>query len=184
MPTILTHAAVPLAIAIGLGRSRIPRRLMWTGVAAAAIPDADVICFAFGLQYGDAWGHRGATHSLAFALLLALVAVAFADRLRSGRWATFVFVALAAASHGLLDMLTDGGLGIALFWPLTEERYFFPARVIEVSPIGLRPFLTARGIDVLASELLWVWLPCTAAALFMRVARAAAEGAWERDAAR
>ena len=35
------------------------------------IPDIDVIGFRFGIHYGDFWGHRGFTHSLVFAALLA-----------------------------------------------------------------------------------------------------------------
>jgi inner membrane protein len=33
-----------------------------------------------------------------------------------------------------------------------------------VSPIGIARFLSARGVDVLLSELLWIWLPCAAVA--------------------
>ena len=34
------------------------------------LPDADVIGFRFGISYADAFGHRGFSHSLAFALLM------------------------------------------------------------------------------------------------------------------
>jgi membrane-bound metal-dependent hydrolase YbcI (DUF457 family) len=44
---------------------------------------------------------------------------------------------LAAASHPLLDMLTDGGLGVALLAPFSWSRYFFPFRPIPVSAIGV-----------------------------------------------
>ena len=55
------------------------------------------------------------------------------------------------ATHGLLDAMTDGGLGVALFWPFTHERYFLPWRPIPVAPIGLG-MLSKRGICVLAFE--------------------------------
>jgi len=41
------------------------------GVACSVMPDLDVIGFRFGIRYGDFWGHRGFTHSLLFAALLA-----------------------------------------------------------------------------------------------------------------
>ena len=31
--------------------------------------------------------------------------------------------------------------------------------MIEVSPIGVSGMLTQRGVNVLVSELLWIWLP-------------------------
>jgi inner membrane protein len=65
---------------------------------------------------------------------------------------------LATFSHPLLDMLTDGGLGVALFAPLTNERYFFPWRPVEVSPIGVG-FFSRRGLDVIFSEIIWIWIP-------------------------
>jgi inner membrane protein len=123
------------------------------------LPDVDVLAFRFGIAYGDAFGHRGATHSLTFALLLGVVALALARHVDATRGRAFLFVAACAASHGLLDMFTNGGRGIALWWPFSNERLFFPWRVIEVSPLSLRGLAGERGLHVLQSELLWVWLP-------------------------
>ncbi|MEP3051843.1 MAG: metal-dependent hydrolase [Erythrobacter sp.] len=67
MPTIMTHAIVPLAIAVAAGRGRIPPKLAVAGAALAIIPDGDVIGFGLGISYADEWGHRGATHAVAFA---------------------------------------------------------------------------------------------------------------------
>ena len=72
-------------------------------------------------------------------------------------------------SHGLLDMLTDGGKGVALFWPLSGKRLFFPRHEIEVSPLRLDRILSARGLEVAASELRWIWLPAACAALILRL---------------
>ena len=72
--------------------------------------------------------------------------------------ATGLVFLLATASHGLLDALTDGGLGVAFFAPFSDARYFFPWRPIAVSPIGAR-FFSARGAAVLISEFVWLWLP-------------------------
>jgi inner membrane protein len=65
-----------------------------------------------------------------------------------------VIVTLVIASHGLLDALTDGGLGAALLWPFSDERFFAPWRPLPVAPIGAR-FWSGRGLAVLAVELCW-----------------------------
>ncbi|MHC4365405.1 MAG: metal-dependent hydrolase, partial [Planctomycetota bacterium] len=66
---------------------------------------------------------------------------------------------VASASHGVLDALTDGGLGIALFSPFDTGRYFFPWRPLRVSPIGIDAFFRYGGLEALASDIVWVWLP-------------------------
>jgi inner membrane protein len=71
----------------------------------------------------------------------------------------FTYVFLATASHGLLDAMTNGGLGVAFFSPFVNQRYFLPWRPILVSPISVTRFFSVRGYDVLRSELFWVWIP-------------------------
>ncbi len=73
-----------------------------------------------------------------------------------------VFVFICAASHPLLDAMTSGGLGVALAWPWSEQRFFAPWRPIRVSPFAPQ-FFSARGIATLFSELRWVWLPLASA---------------------
>jgi inner membrane protein len=146
-------------IAVGLAAARARRSP--AGVPAAAwvvllvvcscLPDLDIIAFSFGIPYEAPFGHRGATHSLAFAaicgLLLGLVAWAMSlPPVHLGAAA-----ALVMATHGLLDTLTDGGLGIALLWPFSNARYFASWRPIPVAPIGPRLF-GARGLQLVLHE--------------------------------
>lgn len=156
MPTVLTHAVAAAAL-VPVARTRRLWPLAAVGAACAVAPDLDVVGLALGVDYGDPLGHRGLSHSLAAAVLLAAVVAACVPRWR--RPAVGLYLFAATASHGLLDMLTDGGLGVALLGPFVGERLFFPVRPIEVSPIGVSGFLTSRGAEVLASEALWVWLP-------------------------
>jgi inner membrane protein len=144
-----------------LMRMEIPR--WWLlGAVAAVLPDADVIGFSLGVNYVDFWGHRGFTHSLVF---VAIIATAFAflgfprKRWRASRFSLWSYFFLAGASHGLLDMLTNGGLGVALFSPFDNDRYFFPWQPIQVSPIGVGSFFTAEGLAVIRSEFVWIVLP-------------------------
>lgn len=164
MPTIITHAAVPVLLGTALGKRHISRRLLAAGAIAAMLPDADTLGFKLGVAYADAIGHRGAMHSLLFACCMAALAAWMHHRLHTTTMRALVFVGLAAISHPLLDMLTDGGLGVAIAWPFDDQRYFFPWRPIRVSPIGIR-FFNARSEAVIVSELLWVWLPASLLAL-------------------
>ena len=111
MPTVFTHAAVPLAVGLGLGERVVSRRLLMVGVVASMLPDLDTVGFRFGVAYGSPWGHRGFAHSLAVAVLMAVAASMMHAWLKCSRWTAFWFVLLAAASHGLLDTLTTGGRG-------------------------------------------------------------------------
>jgi len=159
VPTVLTHAVS--GIALGGTFRGSASRVWFAGALCAALPDVDVIGFRFGIQYGDLLGHRGLTHSLAFAAVLAaLVAAVFPDGGPGwSRRALWLYLFVASASHGCLDALTDGGLGVAFFSPFSNARYFFPVRPIRVSPIGLRAFVSGDGLAVLASEVRWVWVP-------------------------
>ena len=162
MPTVFTHAIVPLAFAAAAGRGVISPKLAIAGAVLTVIPDADVIGFRFGIEYADAWGHRGATHSIVFAGLFAgFISLLWKD---ARSLAGFAFLTLAMASHGLLDTLTDGGLGAALWWPFDNSRIFAPDTPIRVSPIGAG-FFSMRGLETLISEFKWIWLPCLSLAI-------------------
>lgn len=162
MPTILTHATIPLALGIGLGSKTISRRLLAAGVIASMLPDMDVLAFRFHIAYADQFGHRGASHSLLFAAIAGLVAMLLAHWLNTTRGKAFLFVFVSCASHGLLDTLTNGGLGVALAWPFSDQRFFAPWHGIEVSPIDLHRVFSGRGLEVLQSEFAWVWFPALA----------------------
>jgi inner membrane protein len=192
MPTILGHAIAATAAAQWWRRVPPP---FWTWtVACSMLPDADVISFSFGIRYEDMFGHRGFTHSLFFAAIAGLVAaVSVRGRAHAGGpaeagpyetrgpahslgvrgWSLgvlWVWFMAITASHGLLDAMTNGGRGIAFFAPFSNHRYFFPWRPIQVSPIGIG-FFSARGLRVLASESLWIWLPSAIMATSARLWR-------------
>jgi inner membrane protein len=158
MPTIMTHAVVPLALGWALGARRIGPRLLAAGALAAMLPDADVAAFKLGIAYADDFGHRGASHSFAFAAALAALGALAAPWLRAGRATAAAWLFVCAASHPLL---TNGGLGVALWWPWSDARVFAPWRPVQVSPIGAG-FFSARGVQVLWSEARWIVLPALA----------------------
>ena len=76
MPTIFSHPAVPLGIAPWLRRA--PGSLIAVAAITSSLPDADVAAFGFGIPYDHPLGHRGFTHSIAFAVVFtALAAFAY-----------------------------------------------------------------------------------------------------------
>jgi inner membrane protein len=160
VPTVFTHALVPLALGLGAGTRAVPPRLLLAGMAVAVVPDLDVLALHLGVPYGSPFGHRGFTHSLAFAALVAFAGMALHRQLKATAGQALVFLLAACASHGLLDAFTNGGSGIAFLWPVSSERYFAPVTPIEVSPIALSRFFSSRGMTVLWSEIVWVWVPC------------------------
>ncbi len=162
-----------LAVGLCLGRYLLPavspmRNRLGMGILAALalLPDADVIGFALRIPYAAPWGHRGASHSLALGVLAGLVFGMILGRFWPSRIRTTLAATLAVVSHGLLDTLTDGGLGVALFWPYLRKRFFAPVRPIPVAPIGLG-LLSDHGIQVILTETLYV-LPLLLLALWPR----------------
>ena len=160
MASVFSHAVAALGIGACFYRPGTPRQVWVVGALCSVVPDLDVIGFRFGIRYGDFWGHRGFTHSLLFAALLATALIGFRKREPGlGHFSLWMYFFLATASHGLLDAMTDGGLGVAFFSPFNNTRYFFPVTPIRVSPIGVSRFFGPRGLEVVRSELLWIWLP-------------------------
>ena len=165
MPSVLSHAVAAIGIGACFYRPGIPGRVWFAGALCSMLPDIDVLGFRFGVHYGDFWGHRGFTHSLVFAALLAVAVliVAFHSGMpQLGRLRLWCYLFIATASHGFLDAMTDGGLGVAFFAPFNNRRYFFRWTPIRVSPIGITRFFSEPGLAVLRSELVWVWLPAIA----------------------
>ena len=166
MPTILTHAALPLIAAWGLGKERVPPRVAALGALLAVVPDLDVIGRAFEIPHTAPLGHRGISHSLVAAAFLALLGMAASAERQ--RLTSFAFLFAAAASHGLTDMLTDGGKGIMLWWPLSDMRYAWAERPVQVSGILGRSITDGRLPAILWSELMWLIAPALLIGWIMR----------------
>ena len=160
MPSILTHPAVPLALAAAYGQRYVSPPLLLAGVGASILPDMDSLGLNLGIPYEATLGHRGLSHSMIFAFLVAVSAAWLYRTLRASPSAAFAVVFISCASHGLLDALTNGGLGVAWLSPVSNHRYFLPWRPIAVSPLDVDLFFSDWGLRVLRSEALCVWLPC------------------------
>lgn len=168
MPTVFSHAVAGLALATLIRTPGPVGRLGVAGALAAAVPDLDVAVHWLGVPEGHPLGHRGLSHSLAFAAVLAalLSCTVFRDPgWRGRRLGLWLVLFVAIASHGILDAMTSGGPGVALFAPFDDTRHFLPWRPIPVSPISPRRFFTQRGVDIMQAEVLLIWLPGAALAI-------------------
>lgn len=189
MPTVFSHCIIGLAAAsvfqnrefvvdeeAGCSRVRVPwlqalrtgaipsdLRFIALSVVCAALPDVDVVSFALDIPYSHAFGHRGFFHSLFFALIVAfLVVLLFFPRAKvlSSRWWLLTgYFFLLTASHGLLDTLTAGGLGIALLAPFDHTRYLAPIALFQAAPLHLSGLFTPWGFRCIRTELCLLWVP-------------------------
>ena len=155
MATINTHALAGLGLGKLFTRGSRPWLFWVLAGLLPVLPDLDAFSPA---AYGSLAGHRGFTHSLAFALAVGLSAAGLTCRLirvHFGLLAALFF--LVTASHGVLDAFTNGGFGIPFFWPFSDHRFglYGPIQVADIG-FELPDPRTSRAIR---TELLYVWLP-------------------------
>jgi inner membrane protein len=151
VPSLL-HVAIGAAAGRATARVRAGRLMLVLGLLSM-VPDLDAIGLFFGVPYHAPLGHRGAFHSVTVALLIGALCSLDARAWGLSRLRMFLVTSAVVASHGLLDALTDGGLGIAFAWPVSNHRYFLGWRPIPVAPIGAR-ILSGYGQYVLMTELI------------------------------
>jgi inner membrane protein len=131
------------------------------------LPDADVFLVALGVPDSGPLGHRGASHSLGFALLGALVCALVARRVGWPVLRTALAGGLALASHAGLDALGAGGRGLMLLWPVSFTRFHSPWRIFPDAPRGLK-LLSQAGLFELCAELV-IFSPLTLYALWPQI---------------
>jgi len=182
VPSAFAHGWVGAALSVTLPRElrSLPVAVVFASLAAA--PDLDVLGFRLSIPYAHALGHRGLTHSLPFAATVGLASWPFwmvllrarrtrvtqdseawraasTRRVQRAAWLASAMTCVAVASHGMLDLLTDAGLGVGLLLPFGDTRYFAPWRPIPTSPLAPSAFFSPRGLQILLSEIAWLGLP-------------------------
>lgn len=166
MASLITHPLVPVVAALVAGRAVVCVPLLILGIFFSMLPDLDIIALRLGVPRGSPFAHRGFSHSIVAALVLSTAAVPLARALRAKPVVVFWFLSLSMLSHGVLDALTRNATnGVALFWPFSAERILFSFRPIEAAPISLQRFMSERGLQVLCTEMVWVWMPLLAIGL-------------------
>jgi inner membrane protein len=124
LASLISHAVAALGIGTVFPRPQDRNRAWIIAAVCSMIPDIDVIGFRFGIRYGDFCGHRGFTHSLVFAAIDGCTGLGIlSSGIRRQSHSAAGVLLLATASHGLLDAMTNGGLGAAFFSPFDNTRY-------------------------------------------------------------
>lgn len=176
MASLFAHAVVPAV----LSRAFVlpdgyARRVAIAGAICGSIPDLDVVTYALEIRANEPLGHRGLFHSLPFALLVALVATAIVCRKLDKRSpavrSIFVFLLASTAAHGLLDAVTQGEVGVALFAPFSDARLSSPVKLLAACPVGLTEYLGYFGLLSIANELLYAVIPVVLAVSIVRARR-------------
>jgi len=140
--------------------------------ALALSPDLDFLAARFGSD-GTPLEHRVMTHALPFALVIG-AAIGWGGRRRR---VAGVLGALALASHGLLDAMTNNAPAPQLLWPFLRVPIQLPWHPIPGTQ-SYQEYFTLAGVHVVLSEAL-VCLPFVLAIVwvFLRKSRRMAWGA-------
>ena len=171
MASIFGHGMSALAFAKFFPKEINKKGVILLGVGSSILPDADMISFKLEIPYEHMFGHRGISHSILFALFWAILIASlfyWKRKRESGFKWIVVYLFICTVSHGILDAMTTGGRGICFFAPFSDERFFLPWRMIEVSPIHIEDFFGPWGWSVIQSEMVWIFIPCTLIILFSR----------------
>jgi inner membrane protein len=163
MPTAFTHIFIAGTLGKTGFREKMPLRFWVLTAVCSILPDIDIIGFYMGIKYSDMLGHRGFFHSLPFALIVSLVVVPLAfpavSRFSKKWWGLIAFFFLVLASHGLLDSMTDKGLGVGFFIPFDNTRYYMFWRPVYAAPMKIEKLLGPAGLELLIEEIIWIWTP-------------------------
>ncbi len=163
MPTFVGHSLVALSASAALHQTPLGKAMPFSGWLAlllivSLLPDFDILMLRW-LPYSHPLSHRGLGHSLFFALVAAF-ALTIGCRLAGTLQGSLTIAILAwlviaavMGSHGLLDAMTDGGLGIALLSPFDQRRIFFPVRPIPVALLSLNSLSSPYMVHVYTVEL-------------------------------
>lgn len=143
----VTHAALGVVCALACtgGKKELRRPAAFAGLCAGMLPDVDIFLSSatdplFTMEY-----HRHFTHSVVFAPVLALIAIAFTaacwrwiGRKRISMWALFVPALVAALSHGFCDVWTS--YGTRSWWPFSDARVTLDW-IAVIDPVFTLPLL-------------------------------------------
>lgn len=163
MPTIITHAITAIPVNLGIVKKINTPKIIVLSLLFSLLPDLDGIGYGLGIPYNSLFGHRGFSHSLTFVILGAvLFSFISAPKPKPGLKIfkiLFLNFFTIGVIHILLDAMTTGGLGVALFSPFSNLRFFFPWRPIVVSAILPQYFFSLNGLAVIRFELLYLVIP-------------------------
>jgi inner membrane protein len=170
MPTPITHIIASLPMNSTVMRKTNIRKILFWSFVVAIVPDIDLFGNFFNVSINNIFGHRGFTHSLLFAFLLAtLISLIFWREFKTDRkrWLLIFFnFLMVALMHPFLDACTDRNYGVALFSPFSNHRYSLPWAPINDKALGIwnyyflgwwEIFKVEAVIIIVAIAYTWLW---------------------------
>ncbi len=159
-------AGVTCAAAVTAAAGAPEGAAFWIGaIVAAGAPDLDFVPSMLGVGTGR--GHRGASHSLlSIGAIISAALLLWRGGLLSVDGRVLVAWSAALVTHPLLDLVTTGpriaarGFGIALFWPLSNRRWFLRRPLFEQEGEWLRCRSIRCLIARVSPELIWLGPLC------------------------
>jgi membrane-bound metal-dependent hydrolase YbcI (DUF457 family) len=152
-------------------------------MAAALIPDIDLLPVLWGGLAAANNSHQQFTHSLLFTAAGGLALAFIASRLGSGGFLRLSpYFLVAAWSHILLDLLTEDTrppVGLELFWPFSDARFTSPISVFGgLAKSRVEDLLSWHNFQVVGGEIM-VLAPLVIALWLLRLRRARASQSGE-----
>ena len=136
----LTQIVLGAAVAEAVAGRKIGNKAPLWGAIAGTIPDLDVIFTGLYHPIDGALVHRGISHSILFACLMApllgwLVHKLYKEKYERKMWITLFFWGII--THPMLDMFTN--YGTSFFWPFDMRIKFNTVFIID--PLYTVPFM-------------------------------------------
>jgi membrane-bound metal-dependent hydrolase YbcI (DUF457 family) len=140
MSSILGHGLMGISVASAVAaksETKNRRKLFVLAAILSLIPDTDVLFYiAFGVL--GMTPHRGITHTLSFAVLMGLALTAlFRSYFDLTFQRSFLLFFGVLFTHLVLDYLMGCGPAVPFFWPLTDQGYLFPYKVVPTAYYAL-----------------------------------------------
>lgn len=169
MPSLISHAVVGLASGIAISGKHPQESVILLCVVSSTFPDVDGLAFTLGIPYGSLFGHRGFFHSISFAFLLnailLCIGLPYIKPFSHSWFYWYAILSFISLSHGILDGMTEGGVGVAFFAPFSKNRYLLPWKPMIACPLRINDFFSEWGKIAVKSEFLWIWVPSFAVML-------------------
>lgn len=142
MATFITYPLFGAGAAYAISQPQpLTRRFILLSTFCQWIPDINTLSYLLPIAETHSLGHRGLTHSVLFAFVLAFAIVRLLYRQFTpshwAYWGLHLWFFLLTLSRGLLDALVDSHLGAAFLWPFDTQRYLFTWRPLLDVPIDI-----------------------------------------------
>jgi len=171
LPSIFGHAVAGIALGVAFADEKTPRRTWALGTFCALAPDVDWFTAFLKVHPGNYLAHRGITHSLLGAVLIAASVLLFGFKREQRNLKVGTYLLLASLSHGLLDACTSGRIGVAFFYPFSSSRWACDWQPIQDAPLPFWSGLQLPFLGALLGEMLWIGIPASILAISVQLFR-------------